>query len=431
MPIALRLERNVLTRQAKNRPAEVGTRPPCSGPPTPSNSPRIPFLENPTTCGEPLTSSLEILAYDSGTSIAESPYPATTGCDQLSFNPSLYAQPTTTATDTPSGLEVDLSVPQQQSPDSPLSLRDPRRHRQPARGLLDQPQRRRRQDRLHRRRSALRHRRKKPSAPNPPRSAASRSTAPPSPAPFPASSTWANRSPATATASSSSPTASPPTSSWPASVTPNPRPASSPSPSPNLPQSPFTDFNMHFFGSERGLLATPTQCGTYPVDKHLHPLGCRPARTRPPPSSSPSTPGLAAPPAPAPAVPSTPAFRRSSADNTAGAHSPFSLELTRTDGDQNLSALTVTTPPGFSATLKGIPYCSDAALDAGRRTQLLGPRRGGQPELPAPPRSAPPTPAPAPATIPSTSPARSTSPAPTRARRSQPRRDHPGGLRPL
>ncbi len=33
----------------------------------------------------------------------------------------------------------------------------------------------------------------------------------------------------------------------------------------NLPQSPLTAFNMHFFGSERGLLATPTQCGTYPV----------------------------------------------------------------------------------------------------------------------------------------------------------------------
>ena len=29
----------------------------------------------------------------------------------------------------------------------------------------------------------------------------------------------------------------------------------------DLPQSPLTDFNMHFFGSERGLLATPTQCG--------------------------------------------------------------------------------------------------------------------------------------------------------------------------
>jgi hypothetical protein len=49
-------------------------------------------------------------------------------------------------------------------------------------------------------------------------------------------------------------------------------------------------------------------------------------------------------------------------DNTAGAHSPFVLNLTREDGDQNLTGLDVTTPPGFSATLKGIPYCPESAI---------------------------------------------------------------------
>ena len=47
------------------------------------------------------------------------PYPATTGCDQLSFNPSLFAQPTTTATDTASGIDIDIKVPQDLSADSP------------------------------------------------------------------------------------------------------------------------------------------------------------------------------------------------------------------------------------------------------------------------------------------------------------------------
>ena len=28
---------------------------------------------------------------------------------------------------------------------------------------------------------------------------------------------------------------------------------------------------MHFFGAERGLLATPTHCGTYPVDSEFDP----------------------------------------------------------------------------------------------------------------------------------------------------------------
>src|SRR4029078_6586624 len=51
-----------------------------------------------------------------------------------------------------------------------------------------------------------------------------------------------------------------------------------------------------------------------------------------------------------------------SESNTAGAHSPFSLTLTRQDGEQNLVGFGITTPPGFSATLKGVPYCSEGAI---------------------------------------------------------------------
>jgi hypothetical protein len=38
------------------------------------------------------------------------------------------------------------------------------------------------------------------------------------------------------------------------------------------------------------------------------------------------------------------------------------MQLTRPDGNQPLAGLKVTAPPGFSATLKGVPYCSDAAI---------------------------------------------------------------------
>ena len=109
-------------------------------------------------------------------------------------------------------------------PDHPLAVRAARRHGHPARGLLDQPQRRRRQDRP---------------APTPKRTSAPtlrgplprvledrqprRSTARPCRARCPASSTSASRCPATATGSSSSPTASPPTSSWPARSPPIPQ----------------------------------------------------------------------------------------------------------------------------------------------------------------------------------------------------------------
>src|SRR5262249_51893022 len=84
-----------------------------------SNAPLKPFLINPTTCGQPLTVSATVISYDRGVDDESVPFPATTGCEQLSFNPSLFGQPTTNAADSPSGLEVNLTVPQGGSPDVP------------------------------------------------------------------------------------------------------------------------------------------------------------------------------------------------------------------------------------------------------------------------------------------------------------------------
>jgi hypothetical protein len=55
------------------------------------------------------------------------------------------------------------------------------------------------------------------------------------------------------------------------------------------------------------------------------------------------------------------------------------LSLTRRDGEQNLAGLSVTTPPGFLATLRGIPYCPDAAL-----TTVGSPGYAGLAEIAAP-----------------------------------------------
>ena len=39
----------------------------------------------------------------------------------------------------------------------------------------------------------------------------------------------------------------------------------------DLPQTTFQKFVIHFFGAERGLLATPTHCGQYPVTSEFTP----------------------------------------------------------------------------------------------------------------------------------------------------------------
>jgi hypothetical protein len=137
----------------------------------------------------------------------------------------------------------------------------------------------------------------------------------------------------------------------------------------DLPQSPLTEFKLHFFGAERGALATPTQCGTYAVKSTFVPWDeVLPSQSSTQffsldqgPVDNPHE-GMPAAPCPQANRPFQPGFSAASAGDTAGAHSPFTVTLTRRDGDQFLSGLTTTTPPGFTAKLKGIPYCPESAL---------------------------------------------------------------------
>jgi hypothetical protein len=48
----------------------------------------------------------------------------------------------------------------------------------------------------------------------------------------------------------------------------------------------------------------------------------------------------------------------------AASTSPFSLRLTREDGEQALSGLRMNLPPGLTAYLKGVPYCPESAIAA-------------------------------------------------------------------
>ena len=76
------------------------------------------FLTNPTGCSAgPLTARVDVTSWEGGSGSAESTaYPAVTGCDLLQgtagFAPSIDVAPQTTQADTPSGYEVDLRVPQ-------------------------------------------------------------------------------------------------------------------------------------------------------------------------------------------------------------------------------------------------------------------------------------------------------------------------------
>jgi hypothetical protein len=148
----------------------------------------------------------------------------------------------------------------------------------------------------------------------------------------------------------------------------------------NLPQVPFDTFNMHFFASDRGLMATPTQCGAYKIEAHFVPWNDRLAdqtsvevfgiQTGPKGSPCPET-----------KRPFSPRLAAGTANSQAGAFSGFTLKLDRDDGDQFLRDLNFTLPPGFTGSLRGIPYCSEAAIT--RAAQSLGQVEKANPSCPA------------------------------------------------
>jgi hypothetical protein len=130
----------------------------------------------------------------------------------------------------------------------------------------------------------------------------------------------------------------------------------------SLPELPFSDLKMTFFGGARASLVTPSACGTYTTSALLTPYGNDPGvgPLSPPVSSSSSftinqgcTHGF------------SPSFAAGTINNQAGAFSPFVLSFSRHDGEQRLLTLATTLPPGLLAKLAGVERCSDADANAG------------------------------------------------------------------
>jgi hypothetical protein len=330
------------------------------GNPAPSNSPLTPFLQNPTNCDEPLETTFNVLSYDGETTHAEASWPQGTGCNQLSFNPSLYALPTTNQTDSASGIDVNLSVPQQLSPTvpSPSELKAAT-VTLPAGFSINS--------------NAVDG---KTSCSDAEANFGTRiaaecpefakvgslellSSALPGPLPgfvYLGSPLPGNRYRLFLVADGFATHVK-----LAGTVTPDPETGQLTIDFPNLPETPLTAFNMHFFGSERGALATPTRCGKYAVQSTFVPWD---SRLEPQTSSQFFTldSGPGGTPCPQGARNFEPTFKAASTGNTAGAHTPFALEVARADGDQNLSGLTVTAPPGLTASLRGVPYCPESAI---------------------------------------------------------------------
>jgi hypothetical protein len=130
----------------------------------------------------------------------------------------------------------------------------------------------------------------------------------------------------------------------------------------NTPQLPFEDLSLHFFGGSRAPLGTPALCGSYTTTTSIAPWSGNAAGT---PSSTfqiVSGPGGGACFNPLPFAPSLTAGMT---NINAGAFSPFTMTMSREDGQQNLKAIQLHMPAGLSGVLTGVTLCGEPQADAG------------------------------------------------------------------
>ena len=129
----------------------------------------------------------------------------------------------------------------------------------------------------------------------------------------------------------------------------------------DIPQVPFEEFDLHLFASDRGLMATPTQCHLYAVESTFQPWNATLASQHSTPFLN-LTEGPHGQPCPGQVRPFNPRLVAGTSNAQAGQFSAFILKLDRDDGDQFLNDVNFRMPPGLTGSLRGITYCPNADI---------------------------------------------------------------------
>ena len=130
----------------------------------------------------------------------------------------------------------------------------------------------------------------------------------------------------------------------------------------NTPELPFEELELHFFGGERAPLGTPALCGSYQTQAVFTPWsGDEPVR---PSSTFQIASGPDGKPCSAP-LPFAPSLTAGTTSIQAGGFSPFTMTMSREDGNQNLRAIQLHMPPGLLGTLSSVKLCDEADANAG------------------------------------------------------------------
>ncbi|HXR61392.1 MAG TPA: hypothetical protein VN732_08705, partial [Solirubrobacterales bacterium] len=349
----------------------------------PSGSAPVPLLSAPTSCENPLVTSFSFDswitpgAFNTATSTLERP----TNCETLGFGPSFHLVPRTTVADSPTGLQVNLHIPQAQNPDEPATahLRDAV-VRLPD-GMTINPS-----------------------------SATGLTGCGPAEIGLTSAAgvqpvTFTEGAPACPDASKvgsvtlSTPlleepirggvyVATPRNNPFgslialyiavndeqtgvvlklPGKVELDPKTGQITTRFENNPQLPFEDLDLDFFDGPRAPLRTPGTCGTYTTTTDLKPWSAPFSGPEATPSdffAVGTAPGGGACAAREADQPNSPDFLAGTETPLGGDFSPFLLRVGRADGSQQLQQLRISLPPGLTGKLAGIPYCAEADLAA-------------------------------------------------------------------
>jgi hypothetical protein len=123
-----------------------------------------------------------------------------------------------------------------------------------------------------------------------------------------------------------------------------------------LPQAPVRSFELHFKSGPRAPLATPAACGTYVASYEFVPWAGGPVVSGGAPMSFDqgcATGGF------------SPELSAGTTNPVAGAFAPFVTTLGRESNERNVASFGVTLPPGVSAKLAGVALCEGMAAVSG------------------------------------------------------------------
>lgn len=315
-----------------------------------------PFLTNPTECGGELTATLTYRSWQDPETwlTATSTLPPITGCDQLAFAPSIAVRPTERRADSPTGLDIELTLPHSDDPDAlaPALLRSAVT-RLPE-GLTISP--------------AAAHGLATCS-----QAAAGIGTT--DPVSCPAASkvgdvtidSPALPEPLTGPIHLGEPAPGAPYRLFviargagvdirlAGALTADPATGQLTTRFDDAPQQPFSRILLHLKGGPQALLATPQRCGTATTTTEIASWGGQSAA----PSDSFTVEGCDG-------APFAPELSAGVADAIAGLSSPFTLRVTRRDGQPGIAGVRdVALPPGLVADLRDVPLCGQDRAAAG------------------------------------------------------------------